>query len=186
MDLYQLVGSGKSSGSEVYDHVYPKTKRKTKRKRYYSKNISLQISGLLPDMDVSFQKNSLLVPGDNIIGITVPGKGITIYHAKDEELHKHENSPERWLRLQWKKEIDVTFTARIMLSIINEVGSLGIISAAIADYGGNITNLNLTEKDTDFYNLRIDIDVDDKGHIDNIVKSLKGLPEVNSVERLIH
>ena len=72
------------------------------------------------------------------------------------------------------------------ISIINEVGSLGIISAAIADYGGNITNLNLTEKDTDFYNLRIDIDVDDKGHIDNIVKSLKGLPEVNSVERLIH
>ena len=73
-----------------------------------------------------------------------------------------------------------------MLSIINEVGSLGIISAAIADYGGNITNLNLTEKDTDFYNLRIDIDVDDKGHIDNIVKSLKCLPEVNSVESLIH
>ena len=51
---------------------------------------------------------------------------------------------------------------------------------------GNITNLNLTEKDTDFYNLRIDIDVDDKSHIDNIIKSLKGLPEVNSVERSIH
>ncbi len=83
-------------------------------------------------------------------------------------------------------EIDVTFTARIMLSIINEVGSLGVISAAIGDYGGNITNLNLTEKDTDFYNLRIDIDVDDKSHIDNIIKSLRGLPEVNSVERSIH
>ena len=56
-------------------------------------------------MDVSFQKNSLLVPGDNIIGITIPGKGITIYHAKDEGLHKHENNPERWLRLQWKKRL---------------------------------------------------------------------------------
>ena len=54
-------------------------------------------------MDVSFLKNSLLVPGDNIIGITIPGKGIIIYHAKDEELHKYENNPERWLRLQWKK-----------------------------------------------------------------------------------
>ena len=36
-----------------------------------------------------------------------------------------------------KKEIDVTFTARVMLSIINEVGSLGIISATIGDYGGS-------------------------------------------------
>ena len=186
VELYQLVGSGKSSGSEVYDHVFPNTKRKTKRKRFYGKNLSLPISGLLPDMTVRFQKNSFLVPGDNIIGITLPGKGITIYHAKDEKLHDYENNPERWLRLNWKKEIDVTFTARIMLSIINEVGSLGVISAAIADYGGNISNLILTEKDTDFYNLRIDIDVDDKKHIENIIKSLNGLPEISSVERVTH
>ena len=186
VELYQLVGSGKSSGSEVYDHVFPNTKRKTKRKRFYGKNLSLPISGLLPDMTVRFQKNSFLVPGDNIIGITLPGKGITIYHAKDEKLHDYENNPERWLRLNWKKEIDVTFTARIMLSIINEVGSLGVISAAIADYGGNISNLILTEKDTDFYNLRIDIDVDDKKHIENIIKSLNGLPEISSVKRVTH
>ena len=186
VELYQLVGSGKSSGSEVYDHVFPNTKRKTKRKRFYGKNLSLPISGLLPDMTVRFQKNSFLVPGDNIIGITLPGKGITIYHAQDEKLHDYENNPERWLRLNWKKEIDVTFTARIMLSIINEVGSLGVISAAIADYGGNISNLILTEKDTDFYNLRIDIDVDDKKHIENIIKSLNGLPEISSVKRVTH
>ena len=186
VELYQLVASGKSSGSEVYDHVFPNTKRKTKRKRFYGKNLSLPISGLLPDMTVRFQKNSFLVPGDNIIGITLPGKGITIYHAKDEKLHDYENNPERWLRLNWKKEIDVTFTARIMLSIINEVGSLGVISAAIADYGGNISNLILTEKDTDFYNLRIDIDVDDKKHIENIIKSLNGLPEISSVKRVTH
>ena len=48
------------------------------------------------------------------------------------------------------------------------------------------SNINLTEKDTDFYNLRIDIDVDDNKHIDNIIKSLRGLPEVSSVERLLH
>ena len=101
-------------------------------------------------------------------------------------MHDYENNPERWLRLNWEKEIDVTFTARIMLSIINEVGSLGVISAAIADYGGNISNLILTEKDTDFYNLRIDIDVDDKKHIENIIKSLNGLPEISSVERITH
>ena len=39
VELYQLVGSGKSSGSEVYDHVYPNTKRKTKRKRFYGKEL---------------------------------------------------------------------------------------------------------------------------------------------------
>ena len=127
-----------------------------------------------------------MVPGDRIIGITDPSKGITIYYAKDENLHAFDDNPERRLRLEWEKQIDVTFTARIVLSIINEVGSLGVISAAIADYGGNISNLNLTEKDTDFYNLRIDIDVNDKKHIDDIVKSLKGLPEISSIERIIH
>ena len=185
MELYEIVGRGETSGSEVYDLVYPKTKRKKRKKRFYGKDLSLPISGLLPDMSVRFQKNSFLIPGDNIVGIVTPSEGITIYSTSSKDLIQYENSPERWLRLNWKKEIDVTFTARILLSIINEIGALGSITSTIADYGGNISNLNLNEKDTDFYNLRIDVDVNDNIHISNIIQSLRGLPVIDSVERIL-
>ncbi len=185
MELYEIVGRGETSGSEVYDLVYPKTKRKKRKKRFYGKDLSLPISGLLPDMSVRFQKDSFLIPGDNIVGIVTPSEGITIYSTSSKDLIQYEDNPERWLRLNWKKEIDVTFTARILLSIINEIGALGSITSTIADYGGNITNLNLNEKDTDFYNLRIDVDVNDNIHISNIIQSLRGLPVIDSVERIL-
>ena len=185
MELYETVGRGETSGSEVYDLVYPKTKRQKRKKRFYGKDLSLPISGLLPDMSVRFQKDSFLIPGDNIVGIVTPSEGITIYSTSSKDLIQYENNPERWLRLNWKKEIDVTFTARILLSIINEIGALGSITSTIADYGGNITNLNLNEKDTDFYNLRIDVDVNDNIHINNIIQSLRGLPVIDSVERIL-
>ena len=185
MELYEIVGRGETSGSEVYDLVYPKTKRQKRKKRFYVKDLSLPISGLLPDMSVRFQKDSFLIPGDNIVGIVTPSAGITIYSTSSKDLIQYENNPERWLRLNWKKEIDVTFTARILLSIINEIGALGSITSTIADYGGNITNLNLNEKDTDFYSLRIDVDVNDNIHINNIIQSLRGLPVIDSVERVL-
>ena len=49
----------------------------------------------------------------------------------------------------------------------------------------SITNLILNEKDSDFYNLIIDINVNDNMHISDIVKSLDGLPVVEAVNRFI-
>ena len=184
--LYELVGSGDSSGSQVYDLVFPNNKRKKRKKNYYiEKNISIPVQGLHSDMPAQFAENSFLVPGDKIVGIIHPEKGITIFPVDSFELVNYEKSPESWIKLEWKKDIDFTFTSRIRITIINEVGVLNSITSTIADYGGNITNLILNEKDSDFYNLIIDINVNDNKHIGDIVKSLDGLPVVEAVNRFI-
>ena len=184
--LYELVGSGDSSGSQVYDLVFPNNKRKKRKKNYYiEKNISIPVQGLHSDMPAQFAENSFLVPGDKIVGIVLPEKGITIFPVDSLELVNYEKSPESWIKLEWKKDIDFTFTSRIRITIINEVGVLNSITSTIADYGGNITNLILNEKDSDFYNLIIDINVNDNKHISDIVKSLDGLPVVEAVNRFI-
>ena len=184
--LYELVGRGDSSGSQVYDLVFPNNKRKKRKKNYYiEKNISIPVQGLHSDMPAQFAENSFLVPGDKIVGIVLPEKGITIFSVDSLELVNYEKSPESWIKLEWKKDIDFTFTSRIKITIINEVGVLNSITSTIADYGGNITNLILNEKDSDFYNLIIDINVNDNKHISDIVKSLDGLPVVEAVNRFI-
>ena len=183
--LYELVGSGDSSGSQVYDLVFPNNKRKKRKKNYIEKNISIPVQGLHSDMPAQFAENSFLVPGDKIVGIIHPEKGITIFPVDSFELVNYEKSPESWIKLEWKKDIDFTFTSRIRITIINEVGVLNSITSTIADYGGNITNLILNEKDSDFYNLIIDINVNDNKHISDIVKSLDGLPVVEAVNRFI-
>ena len=183
--LYGLVGEGLASGSQVYDLVFPNNKRKKRIKNYIEDNISIPVTGLYSDLPAKFSNNSFLVPGDKIVGIIIPKKGITIYYVGSDELLEYENSPESWVKLDWKKEIEFTFIARIIVTLINEVGVLNSITSTIADYGGNISNLILNEKDNDFYNLIIDINVNDNKHINAIVESLDGLPVIESVKRFI-
>ena len=183
--LYELVGDGSASGSDVYDLVFPNNKRKIRKKNYIEKNISIPIHGLYSDLPAKFLKDTFLVPGDKIVGIIIPDKGITIFPVESEKLLKYEKFPESWIKLTWKKEIEFTFVARIIVKLINEVGVLNSITSTIADYGGNISNLILNEKDSDFYNLIIDINVNDNKHISGIVKSLEGLPVLENVKRFI-
>ena len=183
--LYELVGGGSASGSDVYDLVFPNNKRKIRKKNYIEKNISIPIHGLYSDLPAKFLKDTFLVPGDKIVGIIIPDKGITIFPVESEKLLKYEKFPESWIKLTWKKEIEFTFVARIIVKLINEVGVLNSITSTIADYGGNISNLILNEKDSDFYNLIIDINVNDNKHISGIVKSLEGLPVLENVKRFI-
>ena len=183
--LYGLVGEGLASGSQVYDLVFPNNKRKKRIKNYIEDNISIPVKGLYSDLPAKFSNNSFLVPGDKIVGIIIPEKGITIYSVESDELLEYENFPESWVKLDWKKEIEFTFIARIIVTLVNEVGVLNSITSTIADYGGNISNLILNEKDNDFYNLIIDINVNDSKHISDIVDSLKGLPVLESVLRFV-
>jgi guanosine-3',5'-bis(diphosphate) 3'-pyrophosphohydrolase len=183
--LYELVGGGSASGSDVYDLVFPNNKRKIRKKNYIEENISIPIHGLYSDLPAKFLKDTFLVPGDKIVGIIIPDKGITIFPVESEKLLKYEKFPESWIKLTWKKEIEFTFVARIIVKLINEVGVLNSITSTIADYGGNISNLILNEKDSDFYNLIIDINVNDNKHISGIVKSLEGLPVLENVKRFI-
>jgi guanosine-3',5'-bis(diphosphate) 3'-pyrophosphohydrolase len=183
--LYELVGDGSASGSDVYDLVFPNNKRKIRKKNYIEENISIPIHGLYSDLPAKFLEDTFLVPGDKIVGIIIPDKGITIFPVESENLLKYEKFPESWIKLTWKKEIEFTFVARIIVKLINEVGVLNSITSTIADYGGNISNLILNEKDSDFYNLIIDINVNDNKHISGIVKSLEGLPVLENVKRFI-
>lgn len=183
--LYELVGGGSASGSDVYDLVFPNNKRKIRKKNYIEENISIPIHGLYSDLPAKFLEDTFLVPGDKIVGIIIPDKGITIFPVESEKLLKYEKFPESWIKLTWKKEIEFTFVARIIVKLINEVGVLNSITSTIADYGGNISNLILNEKDSDFYNLIIDINVNDNKHISGIVKSLEGLPVLENVKRFI-
>ena len=173
------------SGSDVYDLVFPNNKKKIRKKNYIEENISIPIHGLYSDLPAKFLEDTFLVPGDKIVGIIIPDKGIVIFPVESVELLKYEKFPESWIKLTWKKEIEFTFVSRIIVKLINEVGVLNSITSTIADYGGNISNLILNEKDNDFYNLIIDINVNDNKHIGGIVKSLEGLPVLENVKRFI-
>jgi GTP pyrophosphokinase len=67
--------------------------------------------------------------------------------------------------------------------VANSPGSLGSMSTIIGKTNGNITNLKITNRSTDFFEMTVDVEVSDIRHLSNIIAALRATPVVNSVER---
>src|SRR3546814_10292737 len=98
-----------------------------------------------------------------------------------ETLESFYDTPERWIDVSWDSGGDgEDHVGRIHAVIANEPGSLGTLSTVIGKNGGNITNLKITSRSTDFFEMLIDIDVTDLKHLNNIVAALRRSEEHTS------
>ena len=95
-------------------------------------------------MVVSFPKCCHPIPGDPILGLISTGRGIVI-HLKDcKNLVEFRNHPEKWIDVEWEKDIDAEFAVEIRLEVNNQRGVLATIANAIADQGANIEDIDTT------------------------------------------
>jgi GTP pyrophosphokinase len=125
------------------------------------------------------------LPGDRIVGIVTTGKGVTIHTIDCETLESFHNAPERWLDVAWNDGMDGTenHVGRLHVTITNESGSLGTLTTVIAKNKGNITNLLVTTRTTDFWEILIDVEVQDVKQLTNIIAALRATPEISTVDR---
>ena len=75
------------------------------------------------------------------------------------------------------------FVGRIETTLSNEPGSLSVLSTLIAKNQGNISNLKISGRTPDFFDMLVDIEVRDVKHLNNIIAALRGSPHVSKVER---
>ena len=145
----------------------------------------MPITGLIPGMALHFAGCCHPLPGDRIVGIVTTGKGVTLHTIDCETLESFAESPERWLDVAWGPDSDeqASHVGRIQVVIANEPGSLGTLSTVIGKSEGNISNLRITSRSVDFFELLIDVEVKDVRHLTNIIAALRAMPVINSVER---
>ncbi|MBW7849220.1 MAG: bifunctional (p)ppGpp synthetase/guanosine-3',5'-bis(diphosphate) 3'-pyrophosphohydrolase [Rhodospirillales bacterium] len=192
-DLIVSVGEGVHTGREVVAAVYPELKTQPKtnvvplkaRSKNKAQENAVTIKGLIPGMAMHFAGCCHPLPGDRIVGIVSTGKGVTIHTIDCEMLEQYAENPERWLDLAWGGETNNrdVHVGRISLVVINEPGSLGNLSTVIAKNLGNIRNLKITNRTTEFFEMKIDVEVRDVKHLTNIIAALRATPAINSVER---
>ncbi len=195
-DLFAAVGEGTLSAHSVLDQVYPVGKRgkagKKTKARVAEKNDPLNAKPLVRlrggerGHAIRFAEDTFPLPGDRIVGIVTPGEGVVVYPISSPMLEAFEGETERWVDVAWDTPEDEsgTFVSRFNIRASNEVGALGAISTLIADYDGNINNMNLAQRDVDFYDMVVDVDVRDLKHATRIINALKGLSVVNAIGRV--
>ena len=73
--------------------------------------------------------------------------------------------------------------ARLQIMTTNQPGSLGSLSTVVGKQGGNITDVRFGSRSPDLYEIVLDIEVEDRDHLERIVASLRATPVVTQVER---
>ncbi len=203
-DLYAVVGAGNHTGRDVVEAVFPGTRKKRAKnvvpldkarakqagkdgaaKAGKAAGHAVPIKGLIPGMAMHFAGCCHPLPGDRIVGIVTTGKGVTIHTIDCETLEGFADTPERWLDVAWEvgESSDTVHVGRVTLTVMNAPGSLGDLSTVIAKNDGNISNLKIVNRSTDFFDLLIDIEVKDVRHLTDIIAALRATPSINSVER---
>src|SRR6185436_388444 len=142
----------------------------------------LPIRGLKNDVPVQFEEGGA-VPGDRIVGVLSDGGGIRIFQIHSPKLKEYEH--ERWIDVTWDIDPDnpERFPAKIVVTALNEPGSLAQIAQVIGEADGNIDNVRMLRRAHDFTEMQIELEVWDLDHLTQIIAGLKGKPVVSGVER---
>ncbi|WP_245943835.1 RelA/SpoT family protein [Acuticoccus kandeliae] len=148
----------------------------------------LPIRGVGDDLPVHFAPQFYAIPGDKIVGILDPGRGVTVYPASaGEALSAFADEPQRWLDLSWdpRGARDTLFPVPVKLVAANACGALAEIAGIIAAEGGNIDELTMTQKTPQFRDMNLHIEVRDRNHLTRILDRLKSLSTVAEAERIV-
>lgn len=184
-DLMISIGRGHIKNKEI---IKFKPRKRLSFFTRYRKNpnqtLPLEIKGLQPGLAVHFAECCLPLPDEKIIGVSEIDIGVIIHNSNCKKLNE-DFSEDLWLAATWKDiSEEQLFTSRIKVSVVNEPGSLGMLATHIGKHGGNIINLNISEKSNDFFDMIFEMNLKSLDHLNIIIKNLKELDRVSMVKRL--
>ncbi|MNE27460.1 GTP pyrophosphokinase rsh [compost metagenome] len=142
-------------------------------------------SGLTPGVSIHFGTCCSPVPGDRIVGILEPDKGLTVHTIDCQSLAEFADDDSVWQDLQWTPQAERSAVGSVKLhaTIKNAPGVLGQVATIIGEAGGNILNLSMTHRQQDFFDVDIDVEVEDARHATMIIAALRANPSVDTVDR---
>jgi GTP diphosphokinase / guanosine-3',5'-bis(diphosphate) 3'-diphosphatase len=207
-DVFAAVGRGEMTTNDVLRAVYPDFRQERAASpqapgdagwigveggrgmkfRPSDGEAGVPVRGLDRALPVRFAPGGA-VPGDRIVGIMMPGEGITIYPIDSPALEAFDDiDPDRWIDVRWDVDPgdrDQRFPARVQLTTVNEPGTLAEIARVIAENDGNIDNVKMSRVTGETTDMLIDLEVFDVKHLNAIVGQLKTKSVVSAVRRSV-
>jgi guanosine-3',5'-bis(diphosphate) 3'-pyrophosphohydrolase len=202
-DLYIGVGNGNIGPKDVVSAAYPELRQAARAPRMMpslpqrapqrgaTAGHYLPITGLVPGMAIQYAGCCHPLPGDRIVGIVATGKGVTIHTRDCPTLESFSATPERFIDVDWDpsavagegKPVGDGHTGRISVIAFNEPSAIATVTNAISKQGGDVVNFRIVNRQADFFEMLVDVEVRDLRQLVNVIASLRAASGVHQVER---
>jgi guanosine-3',5'-bis(diphosphate) 3'-pyrophosphohydrolase len=189
--LYYQVGEGLRSSMSIMDLIFASAsideeeRSNTVQRHESSSRNTIPLRGLTEGVMVHYSTCCHPLPGDRIVGIQTPGKGVAVHTIDCITLESFYDMPERWMDVSWdipslENQLHI---GRLGIKVVNKPGSLAELASCVANKEGNIANLKILGRRPEFFDMSLDIEVRNTKHLNSILSALRNLSVVNKIER---
>lgn len=179
--LYVAMGKRRFSDNMVLEALVPGITSDVKFKSSpQGRSAALSIEGLTPGVAFQLAECCHPVPGDRIVGLSRENEGITVHVIDCESLADGDEA--EWIDLRWQEDSEGG-SARLLIVVRNEPGTLAEMSGILAANSANITNLRLSDREGDFHTYDVVVEVHDLHHLMRIISALRASDSVAQAER---
>ena len=190
-DMSEALGRGRISSNDVIQAAFPGYRPEREddptKVRMDSEHTPLMVSGteLSPGVTLHLGNCCCPLPGDRIMGVHEPGKGIVVHVASCPKLAEYDDKPELWVDLRWTElaRTGAVAIGRIRINASNERGVLAKLCAAVAQASGNITAIHTVDRHEDFTEILMEIEVEDLKRLTQILAALRSIAVVDRAVR---
>ncbi|WP_373690721.1 bifunctional GTP diphosphokinase/guanosine-3',5'-bis pyrophosphate 3'-pyrophosphohydrolase [Endozoicomonas sp. ISHI1] len=134
-------------------------------------------------MVISFAKCCYPIPGDPVVGHVSSGRGIVIHTESCKNISDIRHSPEKVLEVDWDKDVSGEFTVELLVELEHHRGMIASLATSVTAVEGNIEKISMEERDASFCMVQLVIKVKDRLHLARIIKRLRVIKGVNSINR---
>ena len=194
-DLYVRVAEGVATRQDILLKLYPDYQDdsrpapilKTTPDKNKKRDEALLIDGLVAGMAMHYAGCCNPIPGDSIVGVINTGTGVTIHNQSCHNLKNIVLNPQRIIDVCWKNDSkdEYFYVSRMRVVVENQSGSLADITGAIARKQVNITNIKVTNRNADYFELFIDVEVKNVEHLEDVISALRISRKIVEVERVM-
>ncbi len=201
-DLYVAVGNGNLGPRDVVHAAYPDLRHGARAPRMIPSLPrppgsrarggdagGMPLGGLGSGISVHFAGCCHPLPGDKILGIVAQGKGITVHTAGCQTLESFAATPERFMDVDWDYDVitrgnsSEIHVGRVSVIAANEPSMLATLTNTAAKHDGTVVNLRIVNRQLDFMEILVDVEVRDLRHLSTVIAGLRSASGITQVER---
>lgn len=200
-DLFIAVANGKIELKDLKEYVNSEKEVENRGTNFHAPGEGQHIEALLnkvkgPESDVLLIGEDLQkidyklavccnpIPGDDVFGFVTVGEGIKIHRTNcPNAAQLMANYGYRIVKAKWNRQQELTFLTGLHIIGIDDVGLINNITKVISnDFKVNMRSITV-DTDDGIFDGSIKIFVNDKEHLDNLIKNLLEVKGVTGVTR---
>ncbi len=191
-ELYIQFGRGILRTDDFLNALFPgrddKALKSVSRRELISDETAqfyIRGEGVKPGFSMHFALCCSPLPGERIIGVLEPGKGIMVHTMDCEMLARHENEDTELLNLSWTPQAstEAASVGRIVATVVHQPGALAEIAEAVGRSKGNIMDVRTLKRAPDFFDMSFDVEVLDARHMAHILAAMRACNCIVSAHR---